>query len=89
MNNIFLYLKCSLFREINSDKKNVCNLVWLECIACFQLGVLWVTEMAVISENKRNNGNNCSSGTNAGAQRTLATTLIVGTEVYSQALSRK
>ena len=51
------------------------------CILFFRLflrvsdgGVILVTEMAVISENKRNNGNNRSSGINRGAQRTLATT---------------
>ena len=42
-------------------------------------GVILVTEMAVLPENKRNNENNRSSGINDGAQRTLATSLVVGT----------
>ena len=40
-------------------------------------GIILVTEMAVTSENQRDNGNNHSSGINDGAQRTLATTLVV------------
>ena len=52
--------------------------VSLSNVTCFQLGGIWVTELAAIFENKRNNGNNRSSGINHGAERTLATTLIVG-----------
>ena len=37
------------------------------------------TPYGISENNKRNNGNNRSSGINDGAQRTLATTLIVGT----------
>ena len=47
-----------------------------------------VTEMAVISNNKRNNRNNRSSGINDGAQRTLATTLVVAKRLLENSLKR-
>ena len=51
-------------------------------------GVVLVTEMAVISEKKRNNGNNRSSGINDGAQRTLATTLVVAKHLVENSLTK-